>query len=208
MRRGSCSAVGSGGRRPALAALLALLCLLACGRETTGPEVAAPCPAGGGRYATRLLGWFTPDCSLDLNRYVNPLEVLGPPDAQVRGGGDFSGFVSLGRGGWVAVEMGACAVDEPGPDVRVYQTVSGEAVTLLAAREPGGRFVTVESWKYCGQKSPGLVSNHCDFDLALAGLPEARYFKIQDGEITPCRRATTDTEGADIDAIEVLHPLR
>src|SRR3990172_8550251 len=112
MRRGSCSAVGSGARRPALAALLALLCLLACGRDTTGPDVAASCAAGGGRYAARLLAWFTPDCSLDLNRDVNPLEVLGPPDAQV-GGGDFSGFVSLGRGGWVAVEMGAFPLHPP-----------------------------------------------------------------------------------------------
>jgi hypothetical protein len=48
-------------------------------------------------------------------------------------------------------------------------------------------------------------SNHCDFDLADAGMSSARYLKIEDGETYPCVSAGTFTEGADIDAVESLH---
>ena len=51
----------------------------------------------------------------------------------------------------------------------------------------------------------GHRSGFCDFDLADAEMQDARYFKIEDGEIHPCAEAGTDTEGADIDAIEILH---
>ncbi len=62
------------GRKQAGAVLAAaLLGPLGCGREATVPDSAPPCPAGGSRYATRLLSWFSPECSLDQNRYVNPL---------------------------------------------------------------------------------------------------------------------------------------
>jgi hypothetical protein len=57
----------------------------------------------------------------------------------------------------------------------------------------------------CRTRSPGLLSNHCDFDLRTGGLAEARYFKIEDGEIYPCLAGGTLTEGADIDAIEILN---
>ena len=43
-----------------------------------------------------------------------------------------------------------------------------------------------------------------DFDLGAAEIQEARYFRIQDGELFPCPGDTV-TEGADIDAIEILH---
>jgi hypothetical protein len=50
-----------------------------------------------------------------------------------------------------------------------------------------------------------VFSNHCDFDLHGAGLAEARYFKIEDGEIYPCLERGTVTEGGDIDAIQILN---
>jgi hypothetical protein len=44
----------------------------------------------------------------------------------------------------------------------------------------------------------------CGFDLAEAGLEEARYFRVQDGELYPCPGDTT-SEGADIDSVEILN---
>ncbi len=199
-------------RRGVVAHLLAAASVagacLACG--STSPTAEArpdPCPAGGSPYAVRVLSLSMPDCSLEQNYpYVDERAVLGPPDAQRLPSGPFAGFLSLGRGGSVIVETGACVADEPGPDVRVYQAVTSEPVTLYAAAQREGPYRLLEARKRCGVRSPGLFSNHCDFDLEAGGLAVARYFRIRDGESTPCWKATTDTEGADIDAIEVLHP--
>ena len=48
-------------------------------------------------------------------------------------------------------------------------------------------------------------SNHCDFDLAAAGMHAARFVWVEDAERFPCERAGTRTEGADIDAVQVLN---
>ena len=148
-----------------------------------------------------------PACSLARNRYVDPHEVLGPPDAVNLGGQDnYLGFISLGQGGYVTVDMGVTFADANGPDVRVYQTVSGagEPVTLYASTLPQGPFTLVGLRVPCGERSPGLFSNHCDFDLRAGGLAAARYLKVEDGEIFPCLAAGSVTEGADIDAVELL----
>ena len=39
---------------------------------------------------------------------------------------------------------------------------------------------------------------------SLAGLEEARYFRVEDGELFPCPGGT-NSEGADIDAVEILN---
>jgi hypothetical protein len=113
--------------------------------------------------------------------------------------------MSLGQGGWVVVDMGTPVTDGPGPDVRVFQTTAGEPVTLYASMSPSGPFVLVGLQEYCGERTPGGGSNHCDFDLGAAGLTQARYLKVEDGEIYPCLAAGTRTEGADIDAVQALH---
>ena len=57
----------------------------------------------------------------------------------------------------------------------------------------------------CGERTGGgIFSNHCDFDLRAGGVASARYLKIEDGEIFPCLARGTVTEGADIDAVEIL----
>ncbi|MBI3932426.1 MAG: hypothetical protein HY317_03355 [Acidobacteria bacterium] len=166
--------------------------------------VAVECSSGRDPYAKAVVEWFVPACSLAQNIYNDPLEVLGPPDAGGRAPDMFFGFMSLGYQGHVTVDMEGCAVDGPGPDVRIYQTASREEVTLFAAGRPDGPFVLLEKEKRCGTPSDGLYSNHCDFDLATAELEEARYFRIEDGELFPCPGDTV-TEGADIDAIQILH---
>jgi len=167
-----------------------------------GPSV--DCLAAADPFAKRVVDWWISECSLEHDIYNDPEELLGPPDSSGHGPDQYTGFVSLGEGGYVTVDMEACAVDAPGPDVRVYQRASAEPVTLYAAGQPEGPFVLIESRKPCGEAIEGTRSGMCEFDLALGEVQEARYLRIEDGELFPCP-GTTVTEGADIDAVELLN---
>jgi hypothetical protein len=162
--------------------------------------------AGRAGYAQAVVDWWLPQCTLAHNDYNDPEEVLGPPDAVNLGGGRYQGFMSLGQGGYVTVDMGVTIRDVSGPDVRVYQTVSGagEPVTLYASSSPDGPFTLVGLRVPCGERSQGVFSNHCDFDLAAGGVASARYLRVEDGEIYPCLSGGTVSEGADVDAVEIL----
>jgi hypothetical protein len=174
--------------------------------ETSDSGVGPPQRAGVLGYAASVVDWWLPGCSLQRNGYNDPQQVLGPPDAVNLGGKDnYQGIMSLGQGGYVTVDMGASAIDGPGDDVRVFQTTSREPVTLYASASSQGPFVMLGLRFDCGIRSPGLLSNHCDFDLRGGSLAEARYFKIEDGEIFPCLAGDTLTEGTDIDAIQILN---
>jgi hypothetical protein len=159
-------------------------------------------------YARSVVDWWLPECSLTHNGYNDPGQVLGSPDAarlEVRE--NFRGIMSLGQGGYVTVDLEDTAIDGPGPDLRVYQAVGTEPVTLYAATGAQGPFVIVGLRVDCGERTPGFQNlvRHCDFDLRGTGLAEARYMKLEDGEIYPCLAGGTVTEGADIDAIEILN---
>src|SRR5262249_53350071 len=95
-----------------------------------------PCLTGRDPYAKSVVDWFLPACSLAHNIYNDPREVLGPPDAGGTAPDHFFGFMSLGEKGYVTVDMEACAADQPGPDVRVFQSVSKEPVSLYASGSP------------------------------------------------------------------------
>jgi hypothetical protein len=162
--------------------------------------------AGADVYARAVTDWWIPECSLTHNGYNDPGKSLGPPDAVNLGGKDnYSGLVSLGQGGYVTLELTAAAVNGSGPDIRVFQSTSNEPVTLYAATTAAGPFVLLGLQKPCGTRTPGVFSNHCDFDLADGGLASARYVKIEDGEIYPCLAGGTLTEGADIDSVQALN---
>ena len=157
-------------------------------------------------YGRAVLDWWLPECSLTHNGYNDPLESLGPPDAANLGGRDqYRGLISLGQGGYVTLELSEPAVDGEGPDIRVFQTTTGEPVTLYASDTAQGPFVLLGLRRFCGTRSPGIFSNHCDFDLRDGGLATARYIKVEDGEIYPCLAGGTLTEGADLDAVQVLN---
>jgi hypothetical protein len=159
---------------------------------------------GTGEFAESVVDWWLPACSLRANApHSDPLEVLGRPDA-ARPGGVFRGFMSLGQGGHVTVDLGRTVVDHDGPEFRVYQTASAEWVTLYAASTPTGPFTLVALRRECGNDIPGVFSNICDFDLAEGGLSSARYLRVEDGELYPCLLGDTDNEGADLDAVEIL----
>lgn len=179
------------------------------GEVTSDPATfrsnAVLCISGRDPYAKTVVDWFVPACSLAQNRYNDPQAVLGPPDAGGKAPDQYFGFMSLGEKGYVTVDMEACAVDQAGADVRIFQTTSKEPVTLYASGAPNGPWELLESRKPCGDLLPGVYSRYCEFDLAAAGIEEARYFKIEDGEHYPCELGTTVTEGADIDSIQILH---
>ena len=159
-------------------------------------------------FAQSVVDWWLPACTLAHDGYNDPNQVLGGPNARFLGTKDqYTGIMSLGQGGYVTVDMGDTAVDGPGPDVRVYQVTSNEPVTLYAATSAQGPFNLLALREECGNRVPGGANfaRYCDFNLRDAGMAEARYFKIEDGEIYPCLAGGTITEGADIDAIEILN---
>lgn len=155
------------------------------------------CETTADPYAKSIEGFWVPAVCLAQNAYNDPEEALGPPNYGGNAVEGFTGFVSLGNGGWVDVDMQACAVDGEGRDVRVWQAVAGEEVTLFASSSPEGPWVLVRYRNSC--------RGRCGFDLADAGIEEARYFRVQDGELFPCP-GDTSSEGADIDAVEILNP--
>jgi hypothetical protein len=157
-------------------------------------------------YGKAIVDWWLPECSLRRNGYNDPLQALGPPDAANLGGPDrYRGLISLGQAGFVTLELSEPAADGPGADIRVFQTTTNEPVTLYASNAAQGPFVLVGLRRSCGVRTPGVFSNHCDFDLRDAGLTSARYVKVEDGEIYPCLAGGTLTEGADLDAVQTLN---
>jgi hypothetical protein len=163
-------------------------------------------PAAMDAYGKAVVDWWLPECSRIRNAYNDPLQAIGPPDAANLGGPDrYRGLISLGQGGYVTLELGEPARDGPGADIRVFQTATGEPVTLYAASAAQGPFVLVGLRRPCGVRTPGVFPNHCDFDLRDAGLTSARFVKVEDGEIYPCLAGGTLTEGADLDAVQTLN---
>jgi hypothetical protein len=146
--------------------------------------------------------WWVPRCSLEHNIYNDPQTALGPPDAAGFGPESYTGFISLGFGGRVTADLGGCLADRPGADLRVFQAVSSEPVSVYVSTSPDGPFTLLEARKGCGERLDG-VKGYCDFDFATAGVTQARYVRVEDGELFPCPGGTR-TEGADLDAVQAL----
>jgi hypothetical protein len=181
-----------------------LLAATACGPSTPSPfptPTPDPCASAASAYAQAVVESWIPACSLEGNVYNDPREALGPPNA-AGGQGVFTGFVSLGFGGRVTLDMGGCFADAPGPDLRVYQAVGREPVSVYVSLFPDGPFTLVEALKECGERITA-VRGYCDFDIAGGGVPRARYVRVEDGELFPCPGDTT-SEGADLDAVQAL----
>ncbi len=153
-------------------------------------------------YARAVSDWWIPQCSLSANIYNDPLTALGPPDAAGFGPESYTGFISLGFGGRVTLDLGGCLTDRPGNDLRVFQAVSGEWVSVYVSPSPDGPFTLLEPRKPCGTRLTS-VQGYCDFDFATAGVAQARYVRVEDGEIFPCPGGTR-SEGADLDAVQAL----
>src|SRR5262245_31107091 len=160
------------------------------------------CTGTPSAYARAVVESWLPACSLAQNIYNDPQAALGAPDAAGFGPVSYSGFISLGFGGHVTLDMGGCFSDRSGNDIRVYQAVSSEPVTVYVSTGPDGPWTLVEALKECGAQFHG-IQNYCEVDLANAGLTRARYVRVEDGELFPCPGGTK-TEGADLDAVQAL----
>jgi hypothetical protein len=191
-------------RRLLCAAPLALT--VACGSTEPSPSPtptgsADPCATAPSRFGKTVAGSWIPACSLAQDIYNDPSRSLGQPDAGGSGPDQFTGFVSLGFGGHVTVDLGGCVSDAPGADLRVHQAVSTEPVSLYVSVASEGPYTLVEARKSCGEGAG--IRRHCDFDIASGGVSRARYVRVEDGELFPCPGGTV-SEGADLDAVEAL----
>jgi hypothetical protein len=196
-------------RRGSLLRLAPLVLTAACGPTTPSPSpspTTSPtpnaCATAPSAYAKAVTDWWIPACSLAQNVYNDPTKALGPADAAGTGPLDYTGFVSLGFGGRVTVDLGGCISDRAGPDLRVYQAVSSEPVSVYVSLSPEGPFTLIEARKACGERID-RVKGYCDFDIASGGVTQARYVRVEDGELFPCP-GDTATEGADLDAVQAL----
>jgi hypothetical protein len=131
-------------------------------------------------------------------------QALGPPNAERA---PWSNFVCLGgdvgyghpvdEAGFIVLRLGNdhYAMDGPGPDLIVYEVGeelggTAEPYEVMVSSSPGGPFVLLGS-------GLGITS----FDFSGEGILGARYVKIVDrGDLGGC------VPGADIDAVEFLHP--
>jgi hypothetical protein len=193
--------------------LVPLLLAAACGPTTPSPSPspsvspsASPTPTAcvgtPSAYARAVSDWWIPRCSTDHNVYNDPQKALGAPDAEGFGPESYTGFISLGFGGRVTVDLGGCLTDRPGADLRVFQAVSSEPVSVYVSPSPDGPFTLLEARESCGNRVDA-VKGYCDFDLATAAVTQARYVRVEDGELFPCPGGTR-TEGADLDAVQAL----
>jgi hypothetical protein len=180
---------------------------VACGAPEPSPSPTPtatpdPCATTASRYGKAVVESWIPACSLAQDIYNDTSQAVGAPDAAGSGPDHFSGFVSLGFGGHVTLDLGGCISDAPGPDLRVFQAVSSEPVSVYVSLYPDGPYTLVEAEKACGDPYHN-IQHSCEFDLASGGVTRARYVRVEDGELFPCPGGTV-SEGADLDGVEAL----
>lgn len=155
-------------------------------------------PGEGSPYAVHVVS-SSIGCE-GINQYTNPEEALGYPnykawyDPNDPFGVRYSGFVSLGPGGWITLKMGVDIVDGPGHDIAVYQAVSNEETAVYATENLSSPFILIGS-QHCGYP--------CYFDLNGFVNPNSkfRYVMVQDASYPDCY----ETAGTDIDAVKALN---
>ena len=183
-----------------------LLAAVACGpTDPTPTPTPTPCAPATSPYAVAVAEWWIPASSLAQNIYNDPQQALGAPNVGGFGPSNFTGFVSLGYGGHVTVDLGGCVTDVAGNDLRIYQAVSSEPLSVYVSTSPEGPFTLLPPFfQDCGTRVPGnRLMGYCEFDLASAAVQKARYVRVEDAEIYPCP-CDTVSEGADLDAVQAL----
>jgi hypothetical protein len=176
-----------------------VLFLIHCDEESPTQALPQACQAQG-VHAIAVLDKQL--ACIPTNAFQVESEILGAPDFSQTGDGklELDGIVSLGLEGTITLYMGSCIQDLSGPDIRVYQAVSTEAVGVFVSQNENGPFVSI---------GESVCNGFCDFDLAGSGMNNVRVVMIQDRERIQFTDATCDnagpSPGADIDAVEVLH---
>jgi hypothetical protein len=189
---------------------VAVLLLTACDDDemTTAP-LPGGCSSAAGAYATEVVA--TNFTCVATNAFMDASRAIGSPDARATGSGktQLEGVVSPGINGSITLFMGSCVQDLPGGDLRVYQVVSREAVEVQVSRNADGPYISLGVLP-CNDPPP-YFNGFCEFDLANSGLTEIRYVRIIDRETIVFPQAACDntgvSPGADIDAVQNLHPV-
>jgi hypothetical protein len=182
-----------------------ILCLISltlgvvsCGDDDNPPTMNLPtgCTSQG-VYAISILEHGI--ACLPTNAFADSSQIIGAPNFIVTGPGktEFQGFTSLGVQGNVVAFMGSCIQDLPGADLRVFQAVSEEPVEVLVSASNTGPFISLGTQN---------CRDQCDFDLAGSGLNNIRVVQVRDAETNFVCDQVGMSPGADIDAVQVLHP--
>lgn len=131
------------------------------------------------------------------NCFTDTTEALGAPDSSHMGHDEstYSGFVSLGFGGGITLDMGE---NEPikngvGVDFKVHQFISSEYIEVWVSND-GMNWLDL-----------GIRSIPYEFDLDWAHVSEARYVMIYDRGETRIPDYDAHTPGAEIDAVEAYY---
>lgn len=135
------------------------------------------------RFAYRFCSSQIPD-----NNYAdegNTPAALGAPD---------NINYSIGKYGWCVLDMQETVFDGPGNDILVHEgDASPEGFTCYGSSNIHGPWDEL-----------GTGNGTSSFDLAMAGIAGARYFKVvDDGDGT----ANANDAGFDLDAIEVMENI-
>jgi len=115
----------------------------------------------------------------------NTMAVFGEPD---------NINYSIGKNGWIVLDMQYPVLDGPGFDVIVYEGDSSpEGYTCYAGETIDGPWISL-----------GTGSGTTEFDISTSNLPETQYIKIMDDGDGSSNVADA---GFDLDAIEALAPV-
>ncbi len=136
-----------------------------------------------GTFAKRIITCRIPNNNFNDEGYTPA--ALGPPD-NIK--------YSLGRMGYAIFDMGDTITDAGGIEFIIYENDnSPEGYQLLAGQTMDGPWISLGS----------AIGNH-EFDLAVTGLPWARFLKIiDDGD----GQSQVADAGFDLDALEgIVHP--
>jgi len=131
-----------------------------------------------GQYGYKIVSSRIPGTNANDESYTPA--ALGAPD-------DIN--YSIGKNGWVLIDLQYTVLDGPGNDITVYEgDETEEGFTCFASQGPDGPWVNLGD----GEGTTG-------FDLGSANTPEARYLKVvDDGDGS----ANIPDAGFDLDAIE------
>ena len=134
------------------------------------------------RYAFKVMSCQIPGNNFDDEGYTPG--ALGKPDSIP---------YSLGRFGWIVLDMGDTICDGPGADFKIYQAgTTAKNYTVSGGNSKDGPFTTI-----------GTGSSTTGFDIGLVGLSKARYLFIQDNGTGP---SFGQGAGFNLDAVEMITP--